>query len=73
MKFSFSITVIKYILEYTSFNILWKLPYFGLIFGKYVSNSNSKCDKYFEYSAKKQQMETPVLQIKCILAKLFRK
>ena len=52
MKFSFPILLTKNIPKYADFNILQIVPHLGIIFGKYVSSTDSKYEKYFEYSEK---------------------
>ena len=46
LKRSSPITLTKYIPKYA---------HLGIIFGKYISSTNSKYEKYFEYSEKEEK------------------
>lgn len=53
--------LVKYIPKYAHFNILWLLLYLSIIFGKYVSNINSKYEKYFEHAEKMKDGNTSII------------
>lgn len=71
-KFSFSITLTKYIPGYVDFNILWILPWLAIIFGKHVSTIKSKYERYFECSNKAKNGNTSVLN-KAYFSQVFQK
>lgn len=63
MKFFCFIMLVKYILKYVYFNILWLFLYLSIIFGKYVLNINFKYEKYFEYVEKMKDGNISIINI----------